>query len=116
MRDFTTPTRVQLSKGPVKYDTPLLNVSASIFLSTRAAIACENNVADIDKSVFGLVDLYSVINGLYKMMANKITSGWYPLYPHYCYRKELCSKLQKRTNARQINHLQRKQTQSRLAK
>ena len=56
-RALTTPTSVQLRSGPVKYETPLFRTSASIFLSARAEIACENKVAEISRSVLGFVDL-----------------------------------------------------------
>jgi len=35
----------------------LFRTSASIFLSARAEIACENNVAEISRRVLGFVDL-----------------------------------------------------------
>lgn len=106
-----TPTRVQLSNGPVKYDTPLLKTSASVFLSTRAAMAWENSVADIDNNVFGFVDLNQIVNTcVAEITINNITSEWYPRYPRCCCQIELCSKQRKRLSARRIDLLQRKQT------
>ena len=54
-----TPTRVQLSIGPVKYDTPLLTTSWSIFRTEDACRASKNNVAEIRSRVFGFVILQS---------------------------------------------------------
>lgn len=52
------PTRVQLSKGPKKYEIPLLRTSASIFPCAQALIASKHCVAAMFKRTFGLVDLH----------------------------------------------------------
>jgi hypothetical protein len=52
-----TPTRVQFSKGPEKYETPLFRTSASIWRSAHAEMACENNVAQMRRSTLGRVEL-----------------------------------------------------------
>lgn len=57
--DSTIPPVVQFSRGPVKYETPLLKTSMSISPSRFLVIAREKRVADIRNRVFGRVDLYN---------------------------------------------------------
>ncbi len=57
-----TPARVQFSRGPRKYEIPLLSTSLSILtlLSVTECIACAKRNGAIFRRVFGRVALYDV--------------------------------------------------------
>lgn len=52
-----TPTNVQFSNGPRKYEIPLFNTSLSSLVSWDIVIALETSVAAMRSRVFGRVDL-----------------------------------------------------------
>lgn len=52
-----TPTRVQLSSGPVKYETPLFRVAMSVFRSAHKFEVMVTNEAANFSRVFGFVAL-----------------------------------------------------------
>ena len=84
IKDLITPTSVQFSKGPRKYETPFLRTSASIFCCAKSWIACMNKAGAKDKRVLGFVDLnlrqYTSISGRFKMRYLRIVSSMPSLF------------------------------------